>query len=60
MEETFSVRSVPGYITRTNSSDQLRAAVLRSEKLVPEAGNSLGTQRKRNVSRWKPLPSNDY
>jgi hypothetical protein len=25
---------------------------------VTEAGDSSGTQRKRNVRRWKPLPSN--
>jgi hypothetical protein len=37
---------------------QLRAAVVRSEKLVAEAGDSSGTQRKGNVRRWKPLPSN--
>jgi hypothetical protein len=35
---------------------QLRVAVVRSEKLVAEAGDSSGTQR--NVRRWKPLPSN--
>jgi hypothetical protein len=28
------------------------------EKLVAEAGDRLGTQRKGNVRRWKPLPSN--
>jgi hypothetical protein len=28
------------------------------EKLVAEAGDSSGTQRKGNVRRWKPLPSN--
>jgi hypothetical protein len=36
---------------------QLRAAVVRSEKLVSEAGDSSGTQRKGNVCHWKPLPS---
>jgi hypothetical protein len=30
----------------------------RCEKLVTEAGESSGTQRKGNVRRWKPLPSN--
>jgi hypothetical protein len=30
---------------------------LRSEKLVAEAGGSLGTQRKGNVCCWKLLPS---
>jgi hypothetical protein len=29
-----------------------------SEKLVAEAGNSSGTQRKGNVRNWEPLPSN--
>jgi hypothetical protein len=28
------------------------------EKLVAEAGDSSGTQRKGSVLRWKPLPSN--
>jgi hypothetical protein len=28
------------------------------EKLLTEAGDSLGTQRNRNVRSWKPLPSN--
>jgi hypothetical protein len=37
---------------------QLRVAVLRSEKLVAEARDSSGTQRKGNACRWKPLPSN--
>jgi hypothetical protein len=36
---------------------QLRVAVVRSEKLVAEARDSSGTQRKGNVHRWKPLPS---
>jgi hypothetical protein len=27
------------------------------EKLVAEAGDSSGTQKKGNVRRWKPLPS---
>jgi hypothetical protein len=27
------------------------------QKLVPEAGDGPGTKRKRNVRRWKPLPS---
>jgi hypothetical protein len=51
MEETFSVLSVPGLY---NEGD----AVMRSEKLVAEAGDSSGTQRKGNVRRWKPLQSN--
>jgi hypothetical protein len=29
---------------------QLRAAVVRSEKMVAEAGDSLGTQRKGNIT----------
>jgi hypothetical protein len=37
---------------------QLRVAVVRSEKLVAEAGDSSGIQRKGNVRRWKQLSSN--
>jgi hypothetical protein len=37
---------------------QLRVAVVRSEKLLAEAGDSSGTQRKGKVCSWKPLPSN--
>jgi hypothetical protein len=37
---------------------QLRAAVLRIEKLVAEVKESSSTQRKGNVRHWKPLPSN--
>jgi hypothetical protein len=33
-------------------------AVLISEKLVAEAEDSSGTQRKGNLRHWKPLPSN--
>jgi hypothetical protein len=36
----------------------LRVAVVRSEKLVAEAGDSSENQRKENVRRLKPLPSN--
>jgi hypothetical protein len=36
----------------------LRVAVVRSEKLVAKAGEISGTQRKRNVRCWKPLPIN--
>jgi hypothetical protein len=54
MEETFSVRSVPGLIRAT----ELRVAVVGSEKLVADAGDILRTHRKGNVRRWKPLPSN--
>jgi hypothetical protein len=36
----------------------LRIAVVRSEKLVAEARDSSGTQKKRNVHHWKMLPSN--
>jgi hypothetical protein len=28
------------------------------QKLVAEAGDRSGTNRKENVNRWKPLPSN--
>jgi hypothetical protein len=37
------------------ADSQLTFAVVRSEKLVAEIGNSSGTQRKENVRRWKPL-----
>jgi hypothetical protein len=37
----------------------MRDAIVRSERLVPEAGDSSGTEKKRNVRHWKPLPSND-
>jgi hypothetical protein len=36
----------------------LRVAVVRSEKLAAESEESSGTQRKEDVRRWKPLPSN--
>jgi hypothetical protein len=36
----------------------LRGAIVRSEKLVVEAGDSSGTQKKRNICNQKPLPSN--
>jgi hypothetical protein len=50
MEERFSVRSVAGiYIYKTRTSSHLRVVVVRSEKLVTEARNSSGTQRKGNV-----------
>jgi hypothetical protein len=39
-------------------TDQPRFAVVRSEKLVAEAVDSSGTQRKWKIHRWKPLPSN--
>jgi hypothetical protein len=35
----------------------MRVTVVRSEKLVAEAGDSFGTQRRGNARRWKPLPS---
>jgi hypothetical protein len=38
----------------------VRAAVVRNEKLIAITEDSSGTQRKGNVRRWKPLPSNDY
>jgi hypothetical protein len=37
---------------------QLRAEAVRSEKLVAEAVDSSGLQKKGNVRRRKPLPSN--
>jgi hypothetical protein len=43
---TFSVESVESLQT----DSQLRVAVVRSKKLVAEAGDSSGTQRKGNVS----------
>jgi hypothetical protein len=39
---------------------RLRVAVLRSEKLTTEVGDSSGAQRKRNVRRWKPQPRNGW
>jgi hypothetical protein len=39
------------------AGNQLRVAVVRSEQLVAEAGDSTGTLRKGNVHRWKLLPS---
>jgi hypothetical protein len=50
MGEAFSVRSVPGC--------QVIVAVVRSEKMVAEAGDNSATQRKGNICHWKPLPSN--
>jgi hypothetical protein len=37
---------------------QLRVAVVVSDKLVAEAGDSSGTLRKGNVRHWKLLPNN--
>jgi hypothetical protein len=37
---------------------ELRVAVVRSENLVVEARDISGTERKRNVCHWQPLPSN--
>jgi hypothetical protein len=37
---------------------QLRVASVRSEKLVAEAGDSSGTQKKGNIHRWKQLSRN--
>jgi hypothetical protein len=39
-----------------NTDIPQRVAVVGSEKLVAEAKESLGTQRKGNVRRSKPLP----
>jgi hypothetical protein len=36
-----------------------KIAVVRSEKLVADAGDSSGTHRMGSVRRWKPIPSND-
>jgi hypothetical protein len=38
----------------------MRVAVVRSEKLVDEVGDSSETKGKRNIRRWKPLPSNGW
>jgi hypothetical protein len=38
---------------------ELVSQLLSQEFLVAEAGDSSGTQRKGNVRRQKPLPSND-
>jgi hypothetical protein len=38
---------------------RLRVAVVRSEKLVAEAGDSSGTQRKGNVRRYQAT-ANEY
>jgi hypothetical protein len=57
MEETFYVRSVLRLIVKLWLS-QLRVTVTRSEKLVAEARDSSGTQRKEDVHLWQPLPSN--
>jgi hypothetical protein len=46
------------YYTSDLELTQLRDAVVRSEKLVAEAGDSSGVQKKVNVRFWKPLPSN--
>jgi hypothetical protein len=46
--------------TRQLLVSQLRVAVVRSEKLVAEAGDSSGTQRKGSVRNWKPLPINGW
>jgi hypothetical protein len=45
-------------LTLTFELSKLRAAFLRSEELVAEAGEISETERKENVRRWKPLPSN--
>jgi hypothetical protein len=71
LEAMFSVRSVPrlcneNQLPLTNSPSRVRVeresagSQLRScccENLVAETWDSSGTQRKRNVRRWKPLPS---
>jgi hypothetical protein len=40
-------------LSQSNSDSEVR-----SEKLVAEPGDISGIQRKGNVIRWKPLPSN--
>jgi hypothetical protein len=56
---------VPRYISRVVSENQLgevkscwlvSQSVIQSRVAENEAGDSLGTQRKENVRRWKPLP----
>jgi hypothetical protein len=47
-----------GHITSQATREQFRVSVEISEKLLAEAGESSGTQRKENVRSWKPLPSN--
>jgi hypothetical protein len=44
----------------SNLTDRRKLGVphVGSKKIVAEAGDSSGTQRKGNVRRWKPLPSN--
>jgi hypothetical protein len=42
----------------TSTVDRLRVVAVRSENVVAEVGDSSGTQGKRDVHRWKPLPSN--
>jgi hypothetical protein len=42
------------------TSSQKRIAVVKSLQLAAEAGKSSGAERKGNVRRWKPLPSNGY
>jgi hypothetical protein len=51
MEEIVSVQPVTGLYNEDYWF--MRDAVMRSDKLV-----AVGTQRKKNVGRWKPLPSN--
>jgi hypothetical protein len=44
-------------VERESVGRQLRVVVVRSEKMVAEAGDISGTQRKGDIHRWKPLPS---
>jgi hypothetical protein len=54
----FSVTSIP-VLTRTKPGIiNDRAAVVKKEKLIAEAGLSSGTQRKVNVRRQNPLSNN--
>jgi hypothetical protein len=64
LEAVFSVRSVPSLYKEDQlplrmSRDRVCKQTLSRElRLVTEAGDSSGTQSKRNVQSWKPLPSN--
>jgi hypothetical protein len=51
MEEMFSVQSVLGLYNEGY-------AVVRNEKLVAEAWNSSGTERKGSICCWKQIPGN--
>jgi hypothetical protein len=50
MEETFSVQSVPELHVY---NDRVRVAVVRSEKLAAEAGDTSGTLEERGTSAFE-------